>query len=178
MWRTDSSEKTLMLGKIEGRRRKGDRGQDGWMASPTQWTWVWARLRRWTGKPGMLQSMRSQRVRHDWATELPELKTAANEILSFHYIRKVSSWESIPSFVYFSNTQSIISVKNSHYTRGKNYLRFGEYHIILCPTWGLATWNQPIISGTTSKTKMGLYCLFNMQTWLKQPCESHWRNIQ
>ena len=36
MWRTDSFEKTLMLGKIEGRRRGDDRGWDGWMASPTQ----------------------------------------------------------------------------------------------------------------------------------------------
>ena len=41
------------------------------MASPAQWTWVWARSRRWwrTGKPGVLQSMGSQRVRHDLATE-------------------------------------------------------------------------------------------------------------
>ena len=48
-----------------------DRGWDGWMASPTQCTWVWSNSRRrWrTGKPGMLQSMGSQRVRHDWATE-------------------------------------------------------------------------------------------------------------
>ena len=44
MWRADSFEKTLMLGKIEGRRIEegDDRGWDGWMASPTQWTWVWA----------------------------------------------------------------------------------------------------------------------------------------
>ena len=41
MQRTDSLEKTLMLGKTEGRRRRGhDRGWDGWMASPTQWTWM------------------------------------------------------------------------------------------------------------------------------------------
>ena len=48
-----------------------DRGWDDWMASPTQWTWVWASSRRWwrTGKPVVLQSMGSQRVRHDWATE-------------------------------------------------------------------------------------------------------------
>ena len=38
MWRADSFEKTLMLGKIEGRRRRGDRGWDGWMASLTQWS--------------------------------------------------------------------------------------------------------------------------------------------
>ena len=65
MWRTDSLEKTLMLGKIEGRRRSDDRGLDGWMASSTQWRWVWAGSRSWwwTGKPGELQSMGSQRVR-------------------------------------------------------------------------------------------------------------------
>ena len=42
MWRTDSLEKTLMLGKIEGRRRRGRQRWDDWMASLTQWTWVWA----------------------------------------------------------------------------------------------------------------------------------------
>ena len=54
MWRTDSLGKNLMLGKIEGR------------------TWIWASSRGWwwTGKLGVLQSMGSQRVRHDWATEL------------------------------------------------------------------------------------------------------------
>ena len=49
-----------------------DRGWDGWMALPTRWTWVWASCEswRWTGKPGVLQSMGSQRVRHAWETEL------------------------------------------------------------------------------------------------------------
>ena len=71
MRRTDSFEKTLMLGKIEGGRRRGW-GWDAWMASPTQWTWVWVSSRSgwWTGKPCMLQSMGSRRVRHDWVTEL------------------------------------------------------------------------------------------------------------
>jgi len=49
-----------------------DRGWDGWMASLTQQTWVWVNSGSWwwTGRPGMLWSMGSQRVRHDWATEL------------------------------------------------------------------------------------------------------------
>ena len=48
-----------------------DRGWDGWMASPTQWTWVWVNSGSWwwTGRPGVLQSMGSQRVGHDWTTE-------------------------------------------------------------------------------------------------------------
>ena len=65
MWRTDSLEKTLMLGKIEGRRRKTNRGWDGWMASPTRWIWLWASSGRWwwTGNPGVLQSMGSKKSR-------------------------------------------------------------------------------------------------------------------
>ena len=49
-----------------------DRGWDGWTASPTRWTWVWASSGSWwwTGKPGMLRSMWLQRAGHDWATEL------------------------------------------------------------------------------------------------------------
>ena len=72
MRRAESLENTLMLGKIEGGGRRNDRGGDGWMASPTPWTWIWVSSGSWwwTGRPGMLQSMGSQRVRHDWVTEL------------------------------------------------------------------------------------------------------------
>ena len=51
-----------------------DRRWDGWMTSPTWWTWVWASSGSWwwTGRPGVLQSMGLQRVRHDWATELTD----------------------------------------------------------------------------------------------------------
>ena len=72
MRRAVSFEKTLILGKIEGRRRRGNRGWDCWMASSTQWTWVWVDSGSWwwAGRPGMLKSMGSQRVGPDWATEL------------------------------------------------------------------------------------------------------------
>ena len=71
MWKANLLEKTLMLGKIEGKRRRGWQRWDGWMTSPTQWTWVWTNSgRQWrTGKPGVLQSTGSQRVRHDLVTE-------------------------------------------------------------------------------------------------------------
>ena len=69
--------KNWLIGKIPWERLKaggegGNRGWDGWMASPTQWIWVWVNSGSlwWTGKPGVLQSMGSQRVRHNWATEL------------------------------------------------------------------------------------------------------------
>jgi len=71
--RTNSLEKTLMLGKIEGGQRRGWQMRwDHWMASLAQCTWVWASSRSWwwTGRPGVLQSTGSQRVGHDWATEL------------------------------------------------------------------------------------------------------------
>ena len=72
MWRVDSFEKTLILGGIGSRRRRGHREWDGWMASPTQWTWVWLYSGSWwwTGRLGVLWFMGSQRVRHEWVTEL------------------------------------------------------------------------------------------------------------
>ena len=72
MQRVDSLEKTLMLGGIRVRRRRDDRGWDCWMASPTRWTWVWVNSGSWwwTGRPGVLRLMGSQRIGHDWVTEL------------------------------------------------------------------------------------------------------------
>ena len=72
MQRTNSLEKTLMLGKLEANGEGDDRGWDGWMGSLTRWTWVWASFGRWwwTGKPSVLQSMGLQSVGHDWTTEL------------------------------------------------------------------------------------------------------------
>ena len=71
-----------MLPMVTSHYAEGDdRGWHGWMASPTPWTWVWASSRTcwWTGKPGVLQSMGSHRVRHDWATEL-------NWLILFHNV--------------------------------------------------------------------------------------------
>ena len=58
--------------RLRAGREGDDRGWDCWIASPTQWTWVWVNFGSWwwTGRPGVLQSMGSQRVGHDWVTEM------------------------------------------------------------------------------------------------------------
>ena len=65
-------QRPLCWEKLKARIEGGNRRWDGWMASLTQWTWVWVKSRSWwwTGKPSMLPSMGSQWVGHDWATEL------------------------------------------------------------------------------------------------------------
>ena len=74
IWRTDSLEKSLMLERLKTGGEGEDGGWDGLIASLTWWTWVWAGSGswRWTGWPGVLQSMGSQRVGHYWVTELTD----------------------------------------------------------------------------------------------------------
>ena len=72
MRRADSFERPWCWKRLRAGGDGDDRGWDGWMASPTRWTWVWVDSGSWwwTGRPGVLRFMGSQRVRHDWATEL------------------------------------------------------------------------------------------------------------
>ena len=72
MQKADSLERPWCWERLRAGGEGADRGWDGWMASPTQWTWIWVNSRNWwwTGKPGVLRFMGSQRVGHDWATEL------------------------------------------------------------------------------------------------------------
>ena len=93
MRKTDSFEKTLTLGKIEGRRRRGRQRMRGWMASPTQWTWVWVNSRSWwwTGRPGVclvcaaVHGIAKSRTRlNDW-TELTEPCLDCFEVLAWSW---------------------------------------------------------------------------------------------
>ena len=81
-----------------------DRGWDGWMASPTQWTWVWINSGSWwwTGRPGVLQCMWLQRVGHHWATKL-----------KLNYIISFLSWKQ-------SHGSSYRKEKNQHKTKHQN----------------------------------------------------------
>ena len=93
MQRVDSFEKTLMLGKIEGRRRR-ERQRMRWLDGITDsmdWVWVNSGSWWWTGRPGVLRFMGSQRVRHDWATELSITFTALQ--LEPQFSIHVFSWD-------------------------------------------------------------------------------------
>ena len=72
MWRAGYLKRPWCWERLNAGGEGDNRGWDGQMASLTQWTWVWVNSRSWwwTGRPGVLQSMGLQRVRHDWATEL------------------------------------------------------------------------------------------------------------
>ena len=68
---------------------KGDnRGWDGWMVSPTQWTWVWVKSGSWwrIGRLGVLQSMGSQRVGHDWTTQLTDTINLASRVWALMFL--------------------------------------------------------------------------------------------
>ena len=74
IWRADSLEKTLMLGKIEGGRRGDNRGWDGWMAPLTWWTWVWANSRSWWWKGGQAAATHRVAKCQKWVSNCSELK--------------------------------------------------------------------------------------------------------
>ena len=86
MQRAKSLEKTLMLERLKAGREGEDRGQDGWVASPTQWTWVWANSGRWwrTGKPGVHGVTKSQTWPSNWTTTMNQEED--------HHLTMLASW--------------------------------------------------------------------------------------
>jgi len=118
MWRTDSLEKTLMLGKIEGRRRRGPQRMRWLDGITNSMDMSLSRLQELVMdmESGVLQSMGSQRVRHDWATELNRTVKLAHRNFSLNYC----------SFVYrISSVQSLSRVRLFAYTK---YLECRKWH--------------------------------------------------
>ena len=105
----DSLEKSCCW---EGLRAEGEeniKGWDGWMASPMQWTQTWANFGRWWGteRTGMLQSMGSQRIRHNWATK------QHHNIVIILYLKK---W-----------TQKRIHIQSNAHNWESNLMGFDKY---------------------------------------------------
>ena len=84
MWRVDSLERLWCWERLGAGGEGDDRGWDGWMASLTRWTWVWVNSGRWwwTGRPGVLGFMGSQRVGHDWGLNWTGLNWCMSHIYS------------------------------------------------------------------------------------------------
>ena len=75
-----------------------DRGWDGWMASLSQWTWVWVNSGSWwwTGRPGVLWFMGSQRVGHDWVTELNWTELNPGKTTNVPNSSRMNTWATLP----------------------------------------------------------------------------------
>ena len=145
MWRTNSLEETLMLGKIGG-GEGDDRGWDGWMASPTRWTWVWVSSRSWwwTGK----QSMGSQRDGHNWATELNIIITMMNVRYEWMLVI-INTFTYSPSLVWILSWNLVVDIMTPAYTglskQAADYWSSAQrYCTPLSPT----TWNLPCSTGS------------------------------
>ena len=105
----------------------GDRGWDGWMASPIQWTWVWASSRRqWrTGKPGVVQFMGLQRVRHNLQTEQQQQHILYNYDLKNKIIKdSIKRWADIkfPNKIHSKFSLSSVNVTIFSLILFKNFL--------------------------------------------------------
>ena len=89
MQRTDSLKRPSCWERLKTGGEGDNKGWDGWMASLTRWTWVWVGSRSWwwTRRPGVLQFMGTQRIRHDWITEL--------NWLSMYYVNEYFSLKCI-----------------------------------------------------------------------------------
>jgi hypothetical protein len=90
----------------------------GWMASQTRWTWVWVNSRswRWTGRPGVLWFMGSQRVRHDWVTNT--FTFASNACCPFCYLNSIyfSKFTSSPTFLMKHSSITLLFISSfPHY---------------------------------------------------------------
>ena len=97
---------------------EGDnRGWDGWMVSPTQWTWVWANSGSWwwTGKPGVIKSMGWQKVRYNWANELNKAGIQWIILAATSPSKKYQTTSAIPACV--------LLISNKH--EGLNNIKFG-----------------------------------------------------
>ena len=125
-----------------------DREWDGWMASLTQWTWVWASSRScwWTGKTGVLQSMGLQRVRHDWANELNWFQETQLSFVSFslqvttHHFSLASFKILFSFFFYMGFLQMILFVSHtaSWVCRFVCVNKFGKF-LVVTSSFALST---------------------------------------
>ena len=149
---------------------EADREWDGCMASPTQWTWVWVSSGSWwwTGKPGMLQSMGSQRVRQDWATELISINTIS-------YICIITPYSfSTHSRISFSEiTRALGYIVNIYVF---SYISSQLQHVDSSPLSGDLTW-VPCIGSSESWTQVQSPIQEDSTHHMWPMCHNSWAHV-
>ena len=117
-----------------------DRGWDGWMASLTQWTWVWVNSGSWwwTGRPGVLQSMGSQTVRHDWAIELNWLNQRRTSLWKWLFVipSNPHPWHDAPHGLTVKSTNDTSNIKAFSSFSSQDWFAIGTaYHFMYKVYW-------------------------------------------
>ena len=134
MQRADSFEKTLMLERMKVGGEGDDRGWDGWMASPTQWTWFWVNSGSWwwTGRPDVLQSMGLQRVGHNWATEL--------RLNLIFFCKLIGYLYSFLLYIFCSYRLAVLLIWKSSISMidNDNFHRKWNYKLLVSETWNFS----------------------------------------
>ena len=151
MGRTDSFEKTWCWKRLKSGGEGDNRGWDGWMASPTQWTWVCVSSRCWwwTKRPGVLQSMGSQIVGHDWTIELTNwLSLMFRSLIHFEFIfvygvRKCSKFILLHVAVQFSQCHLLkrFSLPHCIFLPPLSKIRHPEVHGLISGLFILSYWS-------------------------------------
>ena len=156
MWRADSFERSWCWERLKAGGEGDNRGWDGWMTSPTQRTWVWVNSGSWwwTGRSGVLRFMGSQRVRHNWETELNWIESVmlSNHLILYQPFLLLLSI--FPSFRVFSN-------ESAPHIRGPKYWIFN---------FSISPSNE--YSGLIS-FRIDLFHLFAVQGTLKSLLQHH-----
>ena len=135
MRRTDHWNRPWCWERLKAGGEGDDRERDGWVASPPQWTWVWVSSRRWwrTGKPGMLQSMGSQRVKHDWVTKqqlvMVVIAQICTKVKTHGPIHIHTQTQRLLTWSYFLMKSSVRGGKKFHYSFIKSL------HLDLIEVW-------------------------------------------
>ena len=153
MWRADSFEKHWCWEILKVGGEVDNRGWDGWMASPTQCTWVWARSGRWwwTGKPGVMQSMGLQRVGHYWATELNWTDGCV-----FYQYSDIGTSSSLQYLVFSYTTSEYLSEINPH-SCPSGFVHKDIHRSIVCFSWvSKAIW-MPMAEERMSKIQLNTW---------------------
>ena len=128
MWRVDSFDRRWHWERLRAEGEGDDRRWDGWMVSPTQWTWLWVDSGSWwwTGRPGMLWFMGSQRVGHDWVTERNWIECSTFTASSFRIWNSSTGIPSPPLALF------VVMLPKAHLT---SHSRMSCSRRVITPSW-------------------------------------------